>query len=856
MLSQRLGKYVLKGWLGGGRFGDVYLARDTIIDRDFAIKVARTSGAETTILKEEAKLLFSLDHPNIVRFYNIDSIENRLILVMEYVEGESLRELMNREKKISLSKSMNIFMACINALSYAHSKGIVHRDVKPENILISKEGMIKVADFGLARIMNSQMESIAGTPVYMAPEVWEGIYSEKSDIFSMGVILFEMLTGKNPFVANSVEGIRRKIIAGLKNIPYFSSEIPENLIMLIRRMTHHNPVSRPHAYEIKKFMVRKGREIETFIHETEEKDNLSYNLTPIQKRIIEDTSPRILVRGNSGTGKTTTLILKIEKLLKEGVDPTNILAIAFTRKAKNDIEDRLFKLMGKEIRDIHCDTFHGICSIILQKHGGRFGIPSDFQVRDIRWFKKRLANLYGSKTRTILDDIILLRRKGITPEELELIARTKWDKIVLSAYRYIHSIMEKENILDYDGIPMYAVKLLEEFEDLRKFYSENFRFIFCDELQDLDEMLYRFIKIMGSSGSHLFLTGDENQAIYGWRGSSSKYIKKIEEDFDDIKVYTLDFDFRRRGKIKVVADNFLKSFNPGFKPARGEKGETYLEMFTANTVYDEAKFIVRKIKELTTDKGLGYRDIAILYRINSYGFSIMESLSEMEIPFIVFDRERFYERKEVKNTIGFMESLLNKEGEGIIKSLASLIGVKYDRINIDEDFNITFGRRVLRKKRREKLKDFISSMLEDMDSLSPHDFLKEFFDILDKKNRYIDEIIFLSRGFGTGEHRQFLSYIGTLEDLEVANWSRDGVRVMSFHSAKGLEFEAVFLTGLVEGMVPLARESITREELKEEARLFYVAMTRAKRFLFLSYPRRIHSYKERPSRFLLRALGL
>ena len=184
MLLKKLGKYEILDWLSGGRFGDVFLAHDTILDKDFALKISRMRKEEIAMLKDEARLLASLNHPNIVRFYNIDFIDNKFVLVMEFIKGSTLREIISDEG-LGIEKAVSITAQILDAIQYAHKNGVLHRDLKPENILLTEKDQkkfIKVADFGLARFIRagSLSASTAGTPIYMSPEVWQGSYTEKS----------------------------------------------------------------------------------------------------------------------------------------------------------------------------------------------------------------------------------------------------------------------------------------------------------------------------------------------------------------------------------------------------------------------------------------------------------------------------------------------------------------------------------------------------------------------------------------------------------------------------------------------------------------------------------------------------
>jgi len=225
VIQRSLGKFQIISWIGGGQFADVFLALDTIIQKEFAIKVSRSKQREAEAMMAEARVLASLDHPNIVRFYSADLVEDRLVLVMEYVEGRSLRNLLD-EGSLSLQRAARIASGILSALGYAHERGIIHRDIKPENVLLSEGERVKLTDFGLAAIISRESfsASMAGTPLYMAPEVWEGHASPASDLWSTAAVFYECLAGHPPFWDESYEGLRRKMVSGKpKPVPRVSA---------------------------------------------------------------------------------------------------------------------------------------------------------------------------------------------------------------------------------------------------------------------------------------------------------------------------------------------------------------------------------------------------------------------------------------------------------------------------------------------------------------------------------------------------------------------------------------------------------------------------------------------------------
>ena len=245
MIPKSLKRYKVIEWIGGGRFGDVYLVEDTLIKKKFAMKVGRGGGNINAFL-DEAKILASLDHPNIVRFYTADIIKNRIIIITEFIKGESLRDIIEKRAPISKDEALFITADILKALSYAHKYGVIHRDLKPENIIISDKGEVKVVDFGIARIGEGDMTlSIAGTPPYMPKEAWKGKADERSDIWAVGVILYEMLTGVNPFNGDNIESVRKNIFSGkVASVKELNPDISTEVDKIVKKALEPAPSKR------------------------------------------------------------------------------------------------------------------------------------------------------------------------------------------------------------------------------------------------------------------------------------------------------------------------------------------------------------------------------------------------------------------------------------------------------------------------------------------------------------------------------------------------------------------------------------------------------------------------------------
>ncbi len=828
MLLKKLGKYEIIEWLGGGRFGDVFLAKDTLLDTHFALKISRMRQEEIVMLKDEARLLASLNHPSIVRFYNIDVIEDKFVMVMEYISGKTLRDII-KEGGIETNEIIVIAQQIFSAVHYAHSTGVLHRDLKPENILITGEKQIKITDFGLAKFIRagSIAASTAGTPIYMAPEVWAGNFSEKSDIWSIGIILYELLTGVPPFLDDSLEGLKKKITKSKILLPSLvRPNVPDYLEDIIMKSLEQNPKARPDAEEL---LIRlkkksKGIRIETPVAFAEGKTE-HLNLTPDQEQIINLLDKKLLVLGQAGCGKTTTLVSSIVKLIEKGVSPSRILICTFTNKAANDIRERLKKLLAIPQYDLWLGTLHTVAMRILRRDGARIDIGEDFIIEEP---KKVFSNLNPEtgkyKAGAILRVIEILKARGITPEKFS--PTSEWERTCLEVYEKYQAYLKKNNILDYDDLVIFAIKLLEEHSDLREFYRNLFEYIFVDELQDINPAQYRLISLLIKD--RFFFTGDEDQAIYGWRGASREIIYRVPQDHKDVKIFNLNRSFRLPQSILEIANSLMLRKTTAIPNlATGD-----VIFYAAETPDNEVQYVVREIGELTK-KEYSHRDIAILYRMNYLSRPYEEGLSRAGIPYTLISGVSFFDRAELKPLIEYLEILSSAENfaveDMVIKSIAALKA----------------------NKRSKKIEKVIEHHIQNKNVLTPFVIINDIVQCLGKGSENIREFLAFTKDCAETDINKFLSELKLFQEMDLANWTKDTVKLMTIHSAKGMEFPVVFLVELLEEIFPMAKSLSAQREIEEERRLCYVAVTRAQKRLYLLYPKMVRRKQSLPSRFLI-----
>jgi len=830
MLLKKLGKYEIVEWLGGGRFGDVFLAYDTILEANFALKVSRMRKEEIVMLKDEAKLLASLNHPNIVRFYNIDIIENRFILVMEYIKGKTLRDII-KEGGIELTKIMNYGTQILDAISYAHKLGVLHRDLKPENILITDEDVVKITDFGLARFIKSGSlaASTAGTPIYMAPEVWSGNFSEKSDIWSIGIIFYELLTGRPPFLDDSLEGLKRKIVGGRLLTPSLvRRDVPDFLEAMVVNCLKDSPAARPDADDLLVRIKRKGRGIK--VEEplaVSEKRTSAITLTKDQEEIINSIDGQLLVLGQAGCGKTTTLVYGVLKLIERGIPPSRILICAFTNKAANDIKLRLKNFISEPQYDLWLGTFHTIALRILRRDIERLDISEDFIVEEPKKVFSSL-NLKTGKYRlnAVLRVIEMLKAQGIAPDRFR--PTNQWEAQCLEVYKIYQDYLKENNILDYDDLIIYATKLLLDYPDLREFYQNLFEYVFVDELQDINPAQYKFISLL--IRNNFFFTGDEDQAIYGWRGANKEIIYRVPKDFPQTKIFTLNRSFRLPQSILEVANSLMQRETTAIPNL--EAGEVVV--YAASSTDDQIDYIIREIDELL-EMGFSYRDIAILYRMNYLAQFYEEKLNQSGIPYTLISGISFHEKSELKRVIDYLEMLAlsqqSLETENFFERAISVLNIG--------------------KRGSEKAKKVIAHHLQNLNVLAPYNIINDTVQLLKLKGENVDELLEFSKGHPSVSLNKFFSELKLIQEMDLANWTKDTVKLMTVHSAKGMEFPVVFLVDLVEEVFPMAKSLSAKRDIEEERRLCYVAVTRAQKRLYLLYPKYRFGRQQIPSRFLI-----
>ncbi len=902
MTQGTLGKYRILKWLGGGRFGDVYLAEDTLLKQMFAVKIARRPKEMDAMYLEEARILATLSHPNIVRFYSIELVEERLALVTEYIAGTSLRWVIEHNAPVPYGRALEYFSTILSALDYAHKKGVLHRDVKPENILISEQNEVKLTDFGVARLLEKdQSLSIAGTPIYMPPEAWKGKHYPSSDVYSAALILYEMLTASHPLKNLTLDEMKKRAEQGIFDY-LIKAPVPDELLPIMEIALRPEPEKRfPSVSAMMKQMGSIFKGISPLpVSPVHISRGILEMLTEEQKRAVTDPAQFVLVTGGPGTGKTFSLISRAVWLLEQkNVPPNQLFLSTFTTKAWKDMEKRLEKEIGSKIQEMWIGNFHRNCLRLLERHIERFGFHPPLMVintdEELKMLSHLLKEFKSTSTASVVQNFLeKARARSLSPEALEKQYPGRWGNFLANFLPAFQQYMRSMNAVSYDDILYYTARLLRDYDDIRLHYQSLFADILLDEFQDFNAVQIQILKMLMSPHTRVFVTGDEDQAIYSWRGASVEFLRNFAQDFPDSHLYALTQTFRISKPICVAAANLIthnteRTDKLLFTNLQPDAEVIRIKGFGAPS--DEADFICKEIEKIKKE-GYSYSDVAICYRINARSRIFEEALTKNRLPYSLLFARPFYKRPEVTVLISYLYALVNPEDEPHLEGCLSfpdahMLGLfrgayrtRYPRqtsLSLWQKMN-KFLKGFPRfpedvRKKYERLyqwllifKNFLEELHKESERLTPSASLALIanhwetalsrYSGLRPALEHLAELKALAEEFERGSADRsipaFLNYLSLLSDSGIFE-EEEGVNLITFHSAKGLEFPICFLTGLVEGEMPLHPES--KKEIEEERRLMYVALTRASERVYLSYYTSGRGFRQRPSRFLSEILG-
>ena len=607
--------------------------------------------------------------------------------------------------------------------------------------------------------------------------------------------------------------------------------------------------------------------------------DLIEGLNDKQKEAVLATEGPCLVIAGAGSGKTKVLTHKIAYLMTEkNVKPWNILAITFTNKAANEMKERVEKLVGEAAKDMWIGTFHSICVRILRKYIDRLGFDHSFLIFDTsdqRTLIKECMKALKIDDKMFTDRSVLAEISNGKNEMLEPKAyQTKYagdyrKEVIGRIYELYQQRLKENNAIDFDDIINFTIKILTQNEDALEYYTNKFHYVLVDEYQDTNKAQFTLVTILASKYGNITVVGDNDQGIYSFRGADITNILNFEKDFPGTQIIKLEQNYRCTGNILKAANAVIKhNENKYEKKLWTENDEGALPIIhKSDDEYDEGRYIVEEINHLRREEYFKYSDFTILYRMNSQSRAIEEILRREGIPYKIVGGLKFYERKEIKDIISYLrliynfsdnislKRVINEPKRGIgktsidnIQEISEQTGLSmFDIIKHADEYGLNrvkanaaeFIQTI--EELRGKLEEFsISELIKE--TLNKTGYVKalELENTTEAETRIqnLEEFLTVAIEFEEEEAENtlgdFLEGITLSSDIDGMEDSEDSVTLMTLHSAKGLEFPVVFLVGMEEGIFPGNKSIGEPKELEEERRLFYVGITRAKQYLYLT----------------------
>lgn len=623
------------------------------------------------------------------------------------------------------------------------------------------------------------------------------------------------------------------------------------------------------------------------------------NLNPPQREAVEHPGGPVIVFAGAGSGKTRVITARIAKQLHDGVPPSRILAVTFTNKAAREMRDRVERLAGANAQGMWIGTFHSICAKLLRIDGKAIGLDPNFVVyddgdqlgliKDI--LKKRNLEDRSIQPRAILNDISTAKEKLLTPEQAAERAAGFVEKIAAEVYKDYNALLRKASALDFDDLLYWAVRLLQQREDVREKYQQRFVQILVDEYQDVNLAQYELIKILAAGHMNVMVVGDDDQSIYAWRGADVGLIWRFHSDYPNVATIKLEQNYRSTKTILAAAHGVIeKNRSRASKKLWTENPDgAPVTLLTVGTEQDEAMTVADAILRDVNTGRRKYGDFAVLYRTNAQSRVMEEAFLTLRIPHMLVGGQRFYERKEIKDMMSYLRLVFNPADDVAVRRIlnvptrgigdGSMAEIEGYASRNDANLLVALGAQevqaALPKKAASGARAFVS-VIEEARRLSESGPVTSVLRYLMSESGYIEslrqenseeslgrldnlqELLNVTAQFDeTADDPSlgsFLESVALVSDTDALQDSDSAVTLMTLHSAKGLEFPVVYLVGLEEGVFPHSRSMTSDTELEEERRLCYVGMTRAKEELHLFHAQRRSVYGQpnfnRRSRFL------
>ncbi len=610
-------------------------------------------------------------------------------------------------------------------------------------------------------------------------------------------------------------------------------------------------------------------------------------LNDVQREAVVNTDGPMMIVAGAGSGKTRVLTYRIAHLIRKGIDPFNILSLTFTNKAAREMRERIEKVVGSEARNLWMGTFHSVFAKILRVEAGKIGYPSNFTIYDSDDSKSLIKTILKEeglnpdvyKPGMVMSRISLAKNNFISVGEYQKSSEVQADDIAAGKpklgflYEQYCKRCFHAGAMDFDDLLLKTFQLFNEHPDVLNKYQQKFKYVMVDEYQDTNHLQYLIIRKLAAVNRNICVVGDDAQSIYAFRGANIKNILNFEKDYPDLQVFKLEQNYRSTKTIVEAASNIIKKNKYQLEKniwTDNEQGGK-IKVFKAESDNEEGSIVAHSIFEEKMNARAKDSEFAILYRTNSQSRAFEESLRRLNIPYRIIGGLSFYQRKEIKDMLAYFRLVVNPVDEEAFKRVINYPtrGIGDTTVNkimlIARQQNVTLwhvARHIEEYGFDGRVRRAVSDWADMIEGFSLQSETKNAYDIasevakasgilrhlyedktLEGINRYenVQELLGAIKEFSERTDIEektlatFMQDVALLTDSDQKDDNEDKVTMMTIHQAKGLEFPYVFVVGLEENLFPSQMSLTSREDLEEERRLFYVALTRARKKAFLSY---------------------
>lgn len=618
-----------------------------------------------------------------------------------------------------------------------------------------------------------------------------------------------------------------------------------------------------------------------------------------QRAAVTVTDGPVMIIAGPGSGKTRTLTHRIAYLLATGkAEPYQIIALTFTNKAAREMRERVKRLVGDKTRGMWVGTFHSSFARLLRREIEAIGYSSDFSIYDTDDSKKivkqqmnRLQlNTDEVKPRSVQRTISSAKNQMVGPSEYESMAHGRLQEATAKVYPAYEAALKRANALDFDDLLLKPARLFKQEPEILQKYQQRWQYVHIDEYQDTNHVQYVLAKQLAAGHKNLCVVGDDAQSIYAFRGADISNILSFERDYPDATTVRLERNYRSTENILTLADSIIDQNEDQLDKTlwTDKDGGDKVVLTEALSEKDEAKKVEQKIRDLQLREGLEYSDFAVLYRTNAQSRALEEALRRENVPYRIIGGTSFYQRKEIKDVLAYLKLLVNPNDRASLERVINYptrgIGAKtQERVrNYAAQHDISMWQAVEHVEQIDTLstraqnavgrfRSLIAKYMTRVEDADVEELTRDLIQdagLLDELRKehtrenlrrwenvqeLVNGIAEYTASADNATLSTFLQEVTLLTDLDNAD-DANRVTLMTLHASKGLEYPVVFITGLEEGLFPLAKATQERTELEEERRLFYVGATRAEERLFLSWARNRYRYGKQEhnthSRFL------